>query len=150
MYHYGGGYADIKDYFHSWIPAFEKLDSSNNAYVLGYPEVGFEGAAFQEITNEELIKDIQNYWCLLIGNGAYICRPHSRFTAEWYSESRRRLISLSQALSKHPAQDPRGNNPDYPIRWSYMLGAIFHPLCLKYNDHLLKDKALMPSFENYR
>ena len=26
MYHYGGGYADIKTYFHSWVSAFDKLN----------------------------------------------------------------------------------------------------------------------------
>lgn len=149
MYHYGGGYGDIKTYYKSWAPAFDRLERSD-AYVMGYPEVGFWGAACQDIENENLKRDVFIYWRYLVGNGSYICRPHTRLTAEWHAEAKRRLISMTDELRNHPAQDPFGKNSDYPIRWSWLLGAIFHPLCLKYKDKLLKDKALIPSFENYR
>jgi hypothetical protein len=149
MYHYGGGYADIKTYCKSWIPAFEKLEKSN-AFVIGYPEVGFWGAANQDIESGFLKEDLKNYWRYLIGNGSYICRPHTRFTAEWHAEAKRRLVELTNVLRDHPAADPFGRNADYPVKWSGLLGSIFHPLCLKYHDRLLKDMALMPSFKNYR
>lgn len=149
MYHYGGGYADIKTYYYSWAPAFERLEKSD-AYVMGYPEVGFWGAASQDLRDENLKRDVFTYWRHLVGNGSYICRPHTRFTAEWHTEAKRRLINMTDELRNHPAQDPFGKNSDYPIRWSWLLGAIFHPLCLKYKDKLLKDKALMPSFKDYR
>lgn len=149
MYHYGGGYADIKTYYKSWLPAFEKLDNSD-AFVIGYPEVGFNGAASQYIYHNFLKKDVFTYWRILIGNGSYICRPHTKFTAEWHAEAKRRLVELADVLREHPAADPYGINSDYPVKWSGLLGSIFHPLCLKYHDKLLKDKALMPSFENYR
>lgn len=149
MYHYGGGYADIKLYYSSWNSAFEKLDKSN-AYVIGYPEVGFWGAANHDMEEGNLKKDLHYHWRYLIGNGSYICRPHSRFTAEWYAEAKRRLLGLTDELRKHPATDPFGSNPDYPVKWSGLLGSIFHPLCLKYHENVLKDKALMPSFKNYR
>lgn len=150
MYHHGGGYADIKDYFHSWVPAFNQLDASKNAYVIGYPEVNFKGSSHQGKMNENIRIDLVNYWSILIGNGAFICRPHTRFTAEWYTTSRKRLIEHTKQLKEHPAKDIFGTNLDYPLPWASMQGEIFHPFCLKYNDHLLKDKALMPSFENYR
>jgi len=149
MYHYGGGYADIKTYYKSWIPAFEKLEKSD-AYVIGYPEVGFKGVANQTITNESLKKDLHYHWRYLVGNGAYICRPHTRFTAEWHSEAKRRLIAKTDILRNHPASDPYGTNKDYPIAWTELLGGVFHPLCLKYHEKLLKNKGIMPSFENYR
>lgn len=149
MYHYGGGYADIKAYYKSWLLAFEKLEQSN-AFVIGYPEVGFWGAANQDISDVNLKKDLKIHWRYLVGNGSYICRPHTRFTAEWHAEAKRRLIGLTRELREHPATDPFGRNNDYPVKWSGLLGSIFHPLCLKYHDKLLKDKALMPSFENYR
>lgn len=150
MYHHGGGYADIKTYYHSWIPAFEKLDSFQNAYAIGYPEIGFDGAANQDITNVNLKEDLHYHWRYLIGNGAFICRPHTVFTAEWYTASRRRLVNHTKQLRLHPAKDVFGTNEDYPLPWAGMQGEIFHPFCLKYHEHLLKDKALMPSFENYR
>lgn len=149
MYHYGGGYADIKTFYKSWVPAFDKLEQSE-AYVIGYPEVGFRGAASHDVEDAKLKQDVFTHWRYLVGNGSYICRPHTRLTAEWHSEAKRRLISMSEELRICPAQDPFGKNVGYPIRWSWLLGAIFHPLCLKYKDKLLKDKALMPSFENYR
>lgn len=149
MYHYGGGYGDIKTYYKSWVPAFERLDHSD-AYVVGYPEVGFWGAAYHDIDHCGLRRDLWTHWRYLVGNGSYICRPHTKFTAEWHSEAKRRLIQMTDILREHPALDPFGKTPDYPIRWSWMLGAIFHPLSLKYKEKLLKDKALMPSFENYR
>lgn len=149
MYYYGGGYADIKTYFKSWLPAFEKFEQSD-AYVMGYPEVGFEGAANHDLPEGNLKSDLHYHWRYLIGNGSYICRPHTRFTAEWHSEAKRRLLRLTDDLRKHPATDPFGCNSDYPVSWSGLLGSIFHPLCLKYHDRLLKDKALQPSFKNYR
>lgn len=149
MYHYGGGYADIKTYYKSWIPAFDKLDASD-AYVIGYPEVGFWGAAQHDIENQYLKKDLWNHWRLLIGNGAFICRPHTRMAAEWHTAVKNRLIAYTEQLRSHPAQDVFGRNADYPIPWGGMQGEIFHPFCLKYKDKLLKEKALIPSFEDYR
>lgn len=149
MYHYGGGYADIKTYYKSWVPAFDKLDGSE-AYAIGYPEIGWRGVSNRKINNENLKNDLAINWSLLIGNGAFICRPHTRFAAEWYSTSRRRLVEHTDALCKHPARDFFGTNDDYPLAWESLQGEIFHPFCLKYHDRLLKDKALMPSFKNYR
>lgn len=150
MHHYGGGYADVKTYYHSWVNAFERLDASKNAYVMGYPEVGFWGAANYDMEKGNLERDLYWHWRFLIGNGAFICRPHTKFTEEWHREVKHRLISMTDKLREHPASDYFGKTGEYPIRWSWMQGAVFHPLCLKYHDRLLKDKSLMPSFKNYR
>ena len=149
MYHYGGGYADIKTYYKSWLPAFEKLEQSD-AYVMGYPEVGFWGAAQHCIEYLELKHDVFVHWRYLVGNGAFICRPHTKMAAEWHTAVRNRLLLYTEQLRKHPAIDVFGRNLDYPIPWGGMQGEIFHPFCLKYKDKLLKDEALMPSFKNYR
>ena len=149
MYHYGGGYADIKTYYKGWMPAFERFEKSD-AFVIGYPEVGFWGAANHDMEEGNLKNDLHYHWRYLLGNGSYICRPHTRFTAEWHAEAKRRLIGLANELRRHPATDPFGRNSDYPVKWTVLLGSIFHPLCLKYHDRLLKDNALMPSFKNYR
>ena len=61
-----------------------------------------------------------------------------------------RLLEYTEKLRKHPARDGYGTNADYPIEWTCLQGGIFHPYCLKYHDRLLKDKALMPSFQDYR
>ena len=149
MYHYGGGYADIKTYFMSWQKAFDKLEQSD-AYVMGYPEVGFWGAASHDIEHVALKRDVFTHWRYLVGNGAFICRPHTKMVAEWHTAVKNRLINFTDQLREHPAKDIFGKNVDYPIPWGGMQGEIFHPFCLKYKDKLLKDKALKPSFENYR
>lgn len=149
MYHYGGGYGDIKTYYKSWVPAFEKLDKSD-AYVIGYPEVGFMGAAQHGIVHPELKRDLLVYWRYLIGNGSFVCRPHTQLTAEWHTAVKNRLLAYTDALREHPAQDIFGRNKDYPLPWAGMQGEIFHPFCLKFHNQLLKDKTLIPSFKNYR
>ena len=37
----------------------------------------------------------------------------------------------------------------YPIKWELLLGAIFHPLCLKYNNHIANTLP-PPNSKNYR
>ena len=150
MCHYGGGYADIKIHTHSWVNAFEKLDASPSAYGIGYPEVGFWGACFLGIPKGCLKRDVRIYWRYLIGNCAFIFRPNTPLVKEWHAEAKRRVEALTEELRKHPAQDAYGTNPDYPVVWASIMGEILHPLCLKYNNYLLKDKALTPSFKNYR
>ena len=130
--------------------AYKYLSFVHDAYIMGYPEVGFWGAAYHDIDESFLRNELWTHWRYLVGNGSYICRPHTRLTAEWHTEAKRRLIDMTEVLRSHPAQDPFGRNVDYPVKWSGLLGSIFHPLCLKYKDRLLSDKALMPSFENYR
>ena len=149
MYHYGGGYTDIKTAHSSWVNAFDKLERSK-AYAIGYPEIGFIGVAYDGIDNNELKTDLRNHWRYLIGNCAYICRPKTPFTAEWYSETKKRVVGFTNQLRTHPATDPFGLNPDYPVPWVKILGEVFHPLCLKFHQKLLKDNSLMPLFENYR
>lgn len=149
MYHYGGGYADIKRATASWIKAFDRLDTSD-AYAIGYPEVGFMGVANQGIEHQELKMDLELYWRYLIGNCAYICRPHTPFVTEWYTETKGRVLAFTDELRKHPAGDPFGQTKGYPVPWVKILGEVFHPLCLKYHDKLLQDKCLLPSFRNYR
>lgn len=149
MYHHGGGYADIKPATASWVNAFAKLEQSE-AYAIGYPEVGFYGVANQDVQNANLKRDTTIYWRYMIGNCAYICRPYTPFTAEWYCETKKRVVNFTEQLKMHPAIDPFGRNNGYPIPWSFILGQVFHPLCLKYHDKLLQDKSLLPVFHDYR
>lgn len=147
MYHYGGGYTDIKIHNNSWVPIFKRLENSN-AYVCGYRELGGYAVAHPE--NEKIYNDLNLNWWRLLGNCAYICKPHTKFTEEWYRETQRRVMEKSGELEIHPATDPYGKNDDYPIPWTYILGDVFHPLCLKYYKRLIFDDRLKPSFVNYR
>ena len=89
-----------------------------------------------------------NHWRYLVGNGAFICRPHTKMAADGIQLLKNRLLDYTEQLREHPAKDIFGKNADYPLPWAGMQGEIFHPFCLKYKDKLLKDKALMPSFKN--
>lgn len=146
MYHYGGGYSDIKVQHNSWIKVFEKVEKEN-AYICGYPEISEDVVA--NPPDVETRKDLLLYWKMLIGTGAFVCKSHSKFTDEWYRETKKRVVEMSEDLKRHPATDPRGSNFDYPIPWMYILGEVFHPLCLKYHKKVLQDSCLRPCFDNY-
>ena len=151
MNYYGGGYVDIKMIRTSWNKSFDRFNCTN-AYLVGYPEEKFDGAAWFEQKNANLKYDLFVYWRLLVGNGGYICRPRTKFTEEWLFEIHRRLDEYLPLLRKNPSnEDPYLNvGTDYPIRWTEICGSVFHPLCLKYNTHLLRDKALFPIISAYR
>ena len=148
MHFYGGGYADIKKHQHSWIDAFNKLDTSD-AYAISYREIGFDGAATIDMKEDVLKEDVHNYWRLLMGICSFICRPKTKFTDEWFNEVNRRLDDYFDALVEHPASEPYGG-VGYPVKWTIILGAIYHPLCLKYWRRIIFDSNLKPSFKNYR
>ena len=111
------------------------------------------GSLLIKHNQEEPLKgDLNNYWRYLIGNCAYICRPYTKFTAEWYAETKRRVLEKANLLKENSASNdnPFNTNKNYPIDWSYILGAVFHPLCLKYNKRLLYNNNIKPIFKDYR
>ncbi len=146
MHHYGGGYTDIKLFNRSWGPAFDLLDSSPDKWVVGYREIGKRGAALVE---GNMGTDLKKHWHLLLGNCSFICRPRTPFTSEWYSELHRRMDFFYDDLVKNPG-DAFGKNAGYPIPWAYIMGHIFHPLCLKYNNKMLYSSRLKFVPSSYR
>lgn len=149
MHFYGGGYCDIKAIKGSWNKCFEKLNNSDK-YIIGYQELNEECTAYVDIVETNIRKEVKKRWPLLVGNCAYICRPQTKFTDEWYTEQNRRLDSYYDELKNHPATDPMGQENGYPIPWQRILGSIFHPLCLKYHNKINQDKRIMPLFKDYR
>ncbi len=149
MHFYGGGYCDIKTIEHSWSECFDILNKSSK-YLIGYPELNDECSAYIYVDDPILKHDVKRFWPVLVGNEAYICRPQTKFTAEWFTEQNKRLDYFYDALKEHPTTDPMGQENGYPIPWQYLLGAIFHPLCLKYHNKILQDKRIMPLFKDYR
>ncbi|MDR0305743.1 MAG: glycosyltransferase [Chitinispirillales bacterium] len=142
MHHYGGGYSDIKYHCYSWEPLFDLINNSEK-WITGYREVGKKGVA---IAPGVLGKDLKHYWNILIGNCAYICKPHTPFTYDWYMELHQRLDVYYSDLKKYPG-NVMGDNPGYPIPWTNILGNIFHPLCLKYSDKILYNDNVKPDFK---
>lgn len=145
MHHYGGGYTDLKQSRSSWLSLFEKLEESN-CWILGYREIGKKGVASAPGI---LGDDLKKYWHVLLGNCAYICRPYTFFTYDWYNELHKRLDIYFDDLKKNPG-NILGDNEGYPIPWTNILGDIFHPLCLKYNDKILYSDKIRPILKRYR
>ena len=130
MHFHGGGYSDVKPTTGSWLAAFTELDGSD-AWVNGYREV--KGG----VANEALAGE----WANLIGNGAYICKAGTPFTAAWYGELLEVMDSKLDELRLHPAKslrDVKGSGTGYPIGWAEMLGDIFARVSYRYRDKLLR------------
>lgn len=145
MHFFGGGYADVKTYEHAWATSFSALRSNTLAYALGYREVSSYKAA---TLPGPLGKDIKRHYSILIACGAFIMRPQTPLTHEWYQELLRRMDRFEAPLASHPG-DTRGSNPGYPIRWTGMLGDIFQPVALKYHERLVIDDRLRPVLTHY-
>ena len=86
---------------------------------------------------------------MLIGTPALAAKPGTPFTTEWCAEIENRMDRWAPALAKAPG-NTFGTNDGYPVPWIAVQGATFQPLCLKYNERVLIDNRIKPSFENYR
>jgi hypothetical protein len=178
MHHYGGGYSDIKQTTGSWVEFFDKLNSDDNLYAIGYAEKCSSDIAMLEnctldpakskycldfTTNHDKTKwdsfQVKSNWSVLIGNGAYICKKNTPFTTDWWNGLNEKMDGYLSQLKENPAKWPRDAkdviNPytneltKYPIRWAVINGNIFHPVALKYHKNIL-NTLHYPVFYNYQ
>ena len=141
MNFYGGGYSDIKKTTGSWKSSFDNLSNSDK-WICGYKEI--EGGVAYE--------PLKDKWKELIGNGAYICKPNTPLTNEWYNEMIKLLNTKLEKLKVNSAkfpQDSAEKGTGYPIGWNEILGRIFHRLIHKYKDYVMNTLPIS-IFENYR
>ena len=143
MHHHGGGYSDIKRTEGSWVASFEALRESPSHWICGYPEVPGGVAISAGVTADA--------WGHLVGNCAYICRPRSPLTVEWYGAMMALLDDKQSELEAHPAAGPQDCKEisGYPIEWNEMLGRIFHRVCNRYRERLMRCLPI-PVFVGYR
>jgi hypothetical protein len=140
MHHYGGGYCDIKYINKSWLESYQKLIDSEKMCV-GYREVSPLQVAR---VRSWLYPFILWNWKKLLGNCAYIFKPNSAMTSLWLHRTEELLNKKYQYLKINPAIIPEeykgklvnGKQSNYPLRWSELLGDIFHPLCLEFSEYL--------------
>jgi hypothetical protein len=151
MHHHGGAYADIKKPRHEILPHFEAL-ADEHTWLVGYPEptVWMTGH-----TPGALGRALKIHYRKLPGQCCFIARPATPFTTEWYAELNRRLDANVAGVARHPggifgSGVPWATNPDYPLRWVQLMAEIWHPLALKYHEHVALDDRLRPSFEDYK
>ena len=148
----GGGYSDIKKTrppnrskgWGTWKEAFDQLKNSDK-WINGYRELAFGVSRAHP--------ELKPYWYKLIGNGCYIAKPQTELTKEWYKNMIEVMDKHLEELKKHPARSPRDangyHNSKYPIKWTELLGDIFHPVCYKYSDKILQSVPI-PNFEKYK
>ena len=168
MHHYGGGYSDIKRTLGSWVPFFNELNNNDNLYEIGYGEkepghvARLENCDLDPTKSKYCLdftrnedgtkwssKHIVNGWGHLIGNGAFICKKNTPFTTDWWNGLNEKMDGYLNDLKLNPSSWGRDSkdhvNPstnqmsNYPIRWAVINGNIFHPLTLKYKDHINKN-----------
>ena len=137
MNFHGGGYSDIKKTTGSWEKYFKYLNNYDGCWICGYQEIP-GGAAYGNYED-------------LIGNCAYICKPNTPLTNEWYNEMiallNKKLLDLKLNPATHP-QDCKEKSK-YPIEWNEMLGRIFHKILYNYKKHVINTLPIS-IFDNYR
>lgn len=121
MHHYGGGYTDIKMQSNSWVESFAKLNNSCHSVGIGYTEVP---GGVANVADQDLYNEMNNNYSKLIGNSAYIFKPNTFFTLEWYNKVNQILDNKYEELT---------SNISYPLSRTEILGDVFHPLVYKYN-----------------
>ena len=133
MHHYGGAYVDLKPMIGSWSEVLDKLNSDDNIWVSGAPEIGYWNVAKPSGTlGTDLVINYSN----IAAQSAMACKPYSPLTYEWMAEVDRRMDYFSSLLYEGCAEQPYGMNPEYPIQWSNLMGQVFSSLCFKYMDHV--------------
>lgn len=177
MHHYGGGYADIKPFNHSWKPAFEKLNKDKNKYIIGYPELLYGGITsvkhrfladksiyrdYEKMkeSEEKVFQDLAKHTPLIVGTCSFICKPYTPITTEWYEELHKRMDEAYDALDNFNKTEENSfiyydmtyptKDKGYPIPYFHLLGQIIHPLMLKYHKHIIQYKKLLPILKDYR
>ena len=149
LHHYGGAYHDVKWRIDSWENEWKKDNwtKDENIWIYGRRET-YEGA----IGYPPGMKHIQKEYNKLVTMGWVICKKNTKYTNELLNKIENMLEVKYLKLIKYPGYKSFGYYSDkafspaeennYPLRWLEVMGEIFHPLMLKYNEHIkfgLKD-----------
>lgn len=149
MHHHGGVYCDVKPFRHPLRPILDQVNTTPHLMAAAYRETTSE---YVPELGYQLGEDLKRHYHAVMGVSGFICRPHSRFTAEWMRELTARMDYYADALRRADASrsTPYEQPDDYPIRWSELLGDIIQPLSLKYNGRVLFTDHMKPVRKNYR
>lgn len=138
LYHYGGGYHDIKYRELSWDKEWDKFVNPN-VWIIGRRELKPDCIGFppgEEWIQQEYKKLITMSWV--------ISRPKTKYLDDLLNEINVRLDSNLDNLLTNPAFQSRqseqtnmeSQNYLYPFRWLELMGEIFHKLLLSYTDYI--------------
>jgi len=137
MYHYGGGYTDIKYINYDWNKYFDILCNSSFDFI-GYPENCSEHIASD-------MPYIQKSYKNLCGCGHFIFKQKTDFAFKWLSKVNDILSDKLHQLRDNPGTyHPRAvfggifqpesdinnlyENSIYPLSWNEILGKVIHEL----------------------
>lgn len=138
LYHFGGGYSDIKTLKQTWLPAFERLREQGDKWALG---TSLSDPKWAGNPPGRLGKHVRRYYQTVLSGTSFMCRSRNPLVAEWLREVERVLDYAYPALRESPGQT-WGQHSDYPMEWMAVQGNILQPLCLKYQDRLIVDARL--------
>lgn len=138
LYHYGGGYVDIKPPLHPWDEAFDRLDSTEGAHCSGFPEIGVQAVGGADPRVARLLR---RHYHQSLATQALIFKPHSELAAAWLGGVERVLDARRTQLSECPG-DARGRNEGYPLGWTDILERVLRPLLAVYHPYVVQDERL--------
>ena len=140
MHHYGGGYHDIKSRNLSWKGEWEKDNWLYDSNIWMYGRMEKNENAIGAPPNMDHIKKeykkmVTMCWIICKKNTKYTLNLLNRIV-EILEQKYDTLIMFPGIQSSGYRNDDRDMTSSYPLRWLEILGEIYHPLMLKYNDHI--------------
>lgn len=127
---HGGGYMDVKRTLGPWDCCFEELRNSDK-WIYGYAMDGDGHIAYAPN---------KPHWRDLIGTGAYICKPHTELTKQWYQGMNEVLDAKLEKLKLNPSKytnDSTWTDSGYPMGWTEILGEVFHRVLYDHKDKII-------------
>jgi len=124
LFHYGGGYADVKPYLAStkpWTQFFQVLATSIEADVMGAPEIGPHGVGSPPG------KSLGQFHYRLISNTFLMAKRNNPYLAEVHRRQLEIFEKKAKDLELHPAPFDRccfNHEGGYPLRWVEVMGEI--------------------------
>ena len=150
----------MKDTWFPWEKAFNILEHDSNLLMIGVkPTIGHLLANIEEYTYE-LRNNLIEKMDRLCYMGAFIFKPRSQITTEWYNELHSRLDKYLPKLKSNPSKYTRecfdpglgfalpaptwelpvqqflSMKTEYPLSWNIILAQILYPIQLKYLDRI--------------
>lgn len=136
LYHYGGGYHDIKWREKSWDQEWDKF-KDKNTWIIGRRETKSDNIGYGE--GQDWVKEKYEN---LITMGWVIMRKQNKYIETLLNKINDILNNKYELLKENPAPNERCGiglnceNSLYPLRWLEIMGEISHPLQLDYTEHI--------------
>jgi len=156
LYHYGGGYHDIKYRNTGWEQEWEKDDWILDDNVWMYGRTEFYS---QWIGVKPGEPDIRKFHNSLISMNYIISKKKTPYLKELLEKIHQLLDEKLDKLVKYPGYESGYYNDrlydpvpehSYPFRWSEIGAEIHHALMLKYKDHIKHGLPDVDSTKWYR